>query len=154
MLFFPHCYPRNKFHPNRMKNTEVQTFDILEKIFFQKFAKTKLVELERFTWSHQIRKYQIYFGYKFRPRPQAAPDVPQVPQTFARKNGKPSISRMAQKIELIIRLFSGQKALVKIHYRSALMGQLGRSKNSHRPFKQPQTFQIHSMLIFAQCCPP
>ena len=27
------------------------------------------------------------------------------------------------------------RALVKIHYRLALMGQLGRSKNSHRPFK-------------------
>ena len=28
---FPNVTPRNKFHPNRMKNTEVQIFDILEK---------------------------------------------------------------------------------------------------------------------------
>ena len=44
---------------------------------------------------------------EFRPRPQAAPDVPQLSQTSARKNGKPSISRMAQKIELVTQLFSG-----------------------------------------------
>ena len=29
MLFFAHCYPHNEFHPNRMKNTEVQIFEIL-----------------------------------------------------------------------------------------------------------------------------
>ena len=65
------------------------------------------MKLERFTWSHWIRKYLFYYGYEFRPRPQAGPDAPQLSQTSPRKNGKPSISRMAQKIELIIRLFSG-----------------------------------------------
>ena len=65
------------------------------------------MKLERFAWSHWIRKYQIYFELKFRPRPQAGPEGPQLPKTSPRKNGKPSISRMAQKIELIIRLFSG-----------------------------------------------
>ena len=49
----------------------------------------------------------ILLGYKFRPRPQAGLEAPQLSQTSSRKNGKPSISRMAQKIELIIRLFSG-----------------------------------------------
>ncbi len=34
-------------------------------------------------------------------------DVPQISQTSARKIGKPAISRMAQKIESVIRLFSG-----------------------------------------------
>ena len=28
---FPNVTPHKKFHPNRMKNTEVQIFDILEK---------------------------------------------------------------------------------------------------------------------------
>ena len=73
----------------------------------------KLLKLERFAWSHWIQKYLFYFGHKFRPSPQAAPEAPQLSQTSSRKNGKPSISRMAQKIELVIRLFSGLKNNVK-----------------------------------------
>ena len=42
--------------------------------------------------------------FKFCLRAQAGPEGPQVAQTFPRKNGKPSISMMAQKIELLIRL--------------------------------------------------
>ena len=87
-------------------------FEILEtKKRFQKSAKPKLLKLERFAWSHWIRKYLFYFEYKFRPRAQAGPEGPQLPQTSPRKNGKPSISRMAQKIELIIRLFSGLRLI-------------------------------------------
>ena len=50
---FPNVTPHKKFHPNRMKNTEVQKFKKIEKKKrFQKSAKTKLLELERFAWSH------------------------------------------------------------------------------------------------------
>ena len=38
---------------------------------------------------------------------RAALDAPQLPQTSSRKNGKPSIFQMAQKIDLMIRLFFG-----------------------------------------------
>ena len=44
----------------------------------------------------------LYFENKFCPRVQAALDGAQLPQMSPRKNGKPSISRMAQKIELVI----------------------------------------------------
>ena len=54
------------------------------------------------------KRLKKYKRYNFRPRPQAASEAPQLPQTFSRKNRKPPISRMAQKIELVIRLFSGQ----------------------------------------------
>ncbi len=40
-----------------------------------------------------MQKYLFYFEYKFCPRPQAAQEAPQLPQTFLRKNGKPSIWR-------------------------------------------------------------
>ena len=36
------------------------------------------MKLERFAWSDWILKYLIYFGYKFRPRPQAGPDGAQL----------------------------------------------------------------------------
>ena len=98
----------NKFQPNRMKNAEVKIFKIFDpQNFFENSAKAKLSKLEPFAWSHWIRKYLFYLGYKFRRRPQAGPEGAQLSQTSSRKNGKPSISRMAQKIELIIRLFSG-----------------------------------------------
>ena len=105
----PNVTPHNKFHPNRIKNKEVHDFEILERYkSFQKSAKTKLLKLEHFVWSHCIRKYLFYFRCKFCPRPQAAPDAPQLSQTSSRKNGKPSIFRIAQKIVLVIRIFSGQ----------------------------------------------
>ena len=104
----PNITPHIKFHPIRMKNAEVQIFEILER--FQKSATPKLLKQEHFAWSHWIRKYLFYFGFKFRPRPQAAPEAPQLPQTSAKKNGKPSISRIAQKIELVIRLFWDKRA--------------------------------------------
>ena len=67
---------------------------IFEKKTFQKTARAKLLKLKRFAWSHLIRKYLIYFGCKFRPRSQAAPEGPQLPKMFPRKKGKPSIFRM------------------------------------------------------------
>ena len=104
----PNVTPYNKFQPNRMKNAKVKIFEIFDpQNFFENSAKAKLSKLEPFAWSHWIRKYLFYFEYKFRPRPQAGPEAPQLPQTSPRKNGKPSISRMAQKIELVIRLFLG-----------------------------------------------
>ena len=42
---------------------------------FQKSAKPRPLKLERFAWSHWIRKYLTYFGNEFRPRPQAASDA-------------------------------------------------------------------------------
>ena len=65
------------------------------------------MKLQRFAWSHWIWKYLFYLEYKFYLRAQAAPDASQLPQTSPRKNGKPSIFWMAQKIELVIQLFSG-----------------------------------------------
>ena len=42
-MFFPQCYPHNKFHPNRIKNTEVQILEIFEIFFiFQEFQNFEL----------------------------------------------------------------------------------------------------------------
>ena len=87
---------------------EMQKFTLIFEIRetrFQKSVKLKLLELEGFAWSHRIRKYLFYFEYKFCPRAQAAPEGPQLPQTSPKKNGKPSIFQMAQKIWLITHLF-------------------------------------------------
>ena len=66
MWFFAQCYPHNKFHPNRMKNAEVQIFEIFDyQIFFEKFAKAKLLKLEPFAWSHWIQNYENIFGISF-----------------------------------------------------------------------------------------
>ena len=64
----------------------------------------KLLKLDRFAWYHWMRKYLFYFGYKFLPRPQAAPDDAQLPKTSSMKNEKTLtlISQMAQNIELIM----------------------------------------------------
>ena len=71
---------------------------------FQKSSKAKLLKLDRFAWYHWMRKYLFYFGYKFLPRPQAAPDDAQLPKTSSMKNEKTLtlISQMAQNIELIM----------------------------------------------------
>ena len=93
------------------------------------------MKLERFACSHQIRKYQIFFEFKFSKslknkkdfknppklncwnlihveykfclRAQAIPDAPQLSQTFSRKNGKPSIFRMAKKYKITKSTFFG-----------------------------------------------
>ena len=57
------------------------------------------MRLDRFAWSHWIRKCLFYFGTMFRSRAQAAPDGAQLLQMTPRKNEKPLIFRMAQKIE-------------------------------------------------------
>ena len=55
----PNVIHHIKFHLNRMKNTEVQIFEIFDpQIFFEKSAKAKLSKLEPFAWSHWIRNYE------------------------------------------------------------------------------------------------
>ena len=104
----PNVTPYNKFQPNRMKNAKVKIFKIFDPPnFFENSAKAKLSKLEPFAWSHWIRKYLFYFRYEFRPRSRPALKMAQLPKTSSRKNGKTSIFSGAQKIELIIRLFSG-----------------------------------------------
>ena len=54
--------PHIKFHPNRMKNTEVHIFKIFApQNVFEKSAKAKLSKLEPFAWSHWIRNCLNYF---------------------------------------------------------------------------------------------
>ena len=54
--------PHIKFHLNRMKNTEVPIFEILDpQNFFERSAIAKLSKLEPFAWSHWIRNCLNYF---------------------------------------------------------------------------------------------
>ena len=103
----PNVTPHTKFYPNRMKNAEVEIFEIFDpQNFFENSAKAKLSKLEPFAWSHWIRKYLFYLRYKFRPRSHPALKMAQLAQTFARKNWKTSFLNEDQKVELVIRLFS------------------------------------------------
>ena len=83
----PNVTPHTKFYPNRMKNAEVEIFEIFDpQNFFENSAKAKLSKLEPFAWSHWIRKCLFYFRYQFRPRSHPAKKMAQLPQTSPRKN--------------------------------------------------------------------
>ena len=57
----PDIIPQIKFHLNRMKNTEVPFFEILDpQNFFERSAIAKLSKLEPFAWSHWIRNCLNY----------------------------------------------------------------------------------------------
>ena len=51
--FLPKAIPHIQFHPNWMSNSKVKIFEIFEpQNYLEKSAKTKLLKLERFAWSH------------------------------------------------------------------------------------------------------
>ena len=57
----PEVIPHNKFHLNRMKNTEVPIFEFWDpQNFFESSAIAKLSKLEPFAWSHWIRNCLNY----------------------------------------------------------------------------------------------
>ena len=73
---------------------------------FQKSIKAKVLKLERFAWSHWIRKYLFHSSYQFHPRSRPGPEMAQLPQTSPRKKWKTLFLSEDQKVELVIRLFS------------------------------------------------
>merc|ERR1712055_93424 len=66
----PNVIPNNKFHLNRMKNTEVPIFEFWHpQNFFENSAEAKLSKLEPFAWSHWIRNCLNYLHFNVNIRP-------------------------------------------------------------------------------------
>ncbi len=86
----PDVIPHIKFHPNRMKNTEVPIFEIsLHQNFFEKTAEAKLSKLEPFAWSHWIWNCLNYFQCKCQHQAHKDHKMAQLSRIASSENWKP-----------------------------------------------------------------